>query len=34
MRAAIADALQPSADAVRALAERREGAANAYYTGS
>jgi 5,6,7,8-tetrahydromethanopterin hydro-lyase len=34
MRAAIADALAPpDADAVRALAARREEAANAYYTG-
>ena len=34
MRAAIADALRPpSADDVRALAARREEAANAYYTG-
>jgi len=35
MRDAIADALAPpSADAVRALAARRESAANAYYTGT
>jgi 5,6,7,8-tetrahydromethanopterin hydro-lyase len=34
MRAAIADALTPApVDAVRELAERREQAANAYYTG-
>ena len=34
MRAAVADALAaPSADAVRALVERREDAANPYYTG-
>jgi 5,6,7,8-tetrahydromethanopterin hydro-lyase len=34
MRAAIADALEPvSADAVRALVERRDDAANAFYTG-
>jgi 5,6,7,8-tetrahydromethanopterin hydro-lyase len=34
MRAAIADALNPpAADAVRALADRRESAANAYYRG-
>jgi 5,6,7,8-tetrahydromethanopterin hydro-lyase len=34
MRAAIADALEPvSADAVRALAERRDDVANAFYTG-
>jgi zinc transport system ATP-binding protein len=33
-RAAIADALEPaSADAVRALAERRDDVANAFYTG-
>jgi 5,6,7,8-tetrahydromethanopterin hydro-lyase len=34
IRAAIADALEPAgADAVRALAERRESAANGYYSG-
>ena len=34
MRDAIADALDPpSADDVRSLAERREDAANIYYTG-
>ena len=34
MRGAIADAVQPAdAGAVRALADRRESAANAYYTG-
>jgi 5,6,7,8-tetrahydromethanopterin hydro-lyase len=34
MRGAIADALRPpDADAARALAERREEAANVYYTG-
>jgi 5,6,7,8-tetrahydromethanopterin hydro-lyase len=34
MRTAIADALEPaSAEAVRALAERRQHAANGYYTG-
>ena len=34
MRAALADAVSPpDADAVRALAARREDAANAYYSG-